>query len=332
MRPRSFSTAFTSSPKEKTSSWSRRKSKRHQNQMTVTRLWSASTERIFGLSTPSTSLQSNGLWPQSSPSKSTHNSTRPMARIFFFRVKGYNKHMFWQKQKGKKLFVGLSSGVDSAVSATLLQQQGYDVTGVFIRIVIDGYPCTAGEDKVDAMRVAAHLRIPFFTVDLSKEYTKRVFEVSVAEFAKGRTPNPDALCNREIKFGLFFDWCIAQGADFVATGHYAQVENEQGRTLLKMGGDPDKDQSYFLWAVPETKLRKTMFPVGGLAKPEVRRLARNFGLPNADRKDSQGLCFLGPVSIDEMLHRELRLVQGDVLDEAGAVLGKHEDVQAYTLG
>ena len=255
-----------------------------------------------------------------------------MARIFFFRVKGYNKHMFWQKQKGKKLFVGLSSGVDSAVSATLLQQQGYDVTGVFIRIVIDGYPCTAGEDKVDAMRVAAHLRIPFFTVDLSKEYTKRVFEVSVAEFAKGRTPNPDALCNREIKFGLFFDWCIAQGADFVATGHYAQVENEQGRTLLKMGADPDKDQSYFLWAVPETKLRKTMFPVGGLAKPEVRRLARNFGLPNADRKDSQGLCFLGPVSIDEMLHRELRLVQGDVLDEAGAVLGKHEGVQAYTLG
>lgn len=226
------------------------------------------------------------------------------------------------------MFVGLSGGVDSAVSAALLQSQGYDVTGVFIRIAIEGYPCTAGEDKLDAMRVAAHLRIPFLSVDLSEEYIKRVFDFSVAEFDRGRTPNPDALCNREIKFGLFFDWCMERGADMVATGHYAQTKDGE----LFAGADKEKDQSYFLWAVPEEKLRRTLFPIGHLKKPEVRKLAQKFDLPNAGRKDSQGLCFLGPVSIDEMLHRELKLVPGDVVDEGGAVIGRHEGVQAYTLG
>jgi len=236
------------------------------------------------------------------------------------------------KIQGKKVFVGLSGGVDSAVSAALLQKAGHEVTGVFIRIALPGYPCSAGEDQLDAMRVAAHLKIPFFAIDLSKEYKKKVFEISMAEFAKGRTPNPDALCNREIKFGLFFDWCIEQGADGVATGHYAQLENEQGRTLLKMGADPDKDQSYFLWAVPETKLKQTLFPIGSLKKIEVRKLAGRFGLPNAARKDSQGLCFLGDVSIDDMLQQELTLVPGDVLNKNGEVIGKHAGVQAYTLG
>src|SRR3989344_5890872 len=219
------------------------------------------------------------------------------------------------KIQEKKVFVGLSGGVDSAVSAALLQKAGHEVTGVFIRIALPGYPCSAGEDQLDAMRVAAHLKIPFFAIDLSKEYKKKVFEISMAEFAKGRTPNPDALCNREIKFGLFFDWCI-----------------EQGRTLLKMGADPDKDQSYFLWAVPETKLKQTLFPIGSLKKIEVRKLAGRFGLPNAARKDSQGLCFLGDVSIDDMLQQELTLVPGGVLNEEGAVVGKHAGVQAYTLG
>ena len=250
-----------------------------------------------------------------------------------------------------RVFVGLSGGVDSAVSAALLQKDGYEVTGVFIRIALEGYPCTAGEDKLDAMRVAAHLRIPFLSVDLSEEYIKRVFEFSIAEFDRGRTPNPDALCNREIKFGLFFDWCMERGADFVATGHYARLAPEKpaqkkvlGSSLrtqpdhffepvfLYAAADPDKDQSYFLWAVPETKLRRTLFPIGHLKKPEVRNCAKKFGLPNAERKDSQGLCFLGPVSIDEMLHRELKLVPGDVLDESGAVIGRHAGVQAYTLG
>ena len=233
---------------------------------------------------------------------------------------------------GVKVFVGLSGGVDSAVSAALLKERGYDVTGVFIRIALEGYPCTAEEDKLDAMRVAAHLQIPFLAIDLSEEYRQRVFGMSIREFEKGRTPNPDALCNREIKFGLFFDWCMAQGADFVATGHYAQLKNEQGRTLLMAGKDNNKDQSYFLWAVSETKLRQTMFPVGHLQKPEVRALAQKFGLPNAGRKDSQGLCFLGSISLDEMLHRELPLVRGAVLDETGAVIGTHEGAAAYTLG
>jgi len=264
-------------------------------------------------------------------------------------------HSIWPTKRNTstkgRVFVGLSGGVDSSVSAALLQKDGYEVTGVFIRIAIDGYPCTAGADKLDAMRVAAHLRIPFLSVDLSQEYIDRVFETSVAEFDKGRTPNPDALCNREIKFGLFFDWCVSQGADYVATGHYAQVAPEKpaqkkvlGSSLrtqpdhffepvfLYSGAYSEKDQSYFLWAVPETKLRKTLFPIGHLKKPEVRAFAKKFGLPNAERKDSQGLCFLGPVSMDEMLRKELQLVPGNVLDERGAVVGKHEGVQAYTLG
>ena len=245
-----------------------------------------------------------------------------------------------------KVFVGLSGGVDSAVSAALLQKAGHEVTGVFIRIALPGYPCSAGEDQLDAMRVAAHLKIPFFAIDLSKEYKKHVFEISIKEFAKGRTPNPDALCNREIKFGLFFDWCMEQGADRVATGHYVRVQqcvplrrdkhdpNSSGEhtVALLSGADEDKDQSYFLWAVPETKLRRTLFPIGSLKKIEVRKLAGRFGLPNAARKDSQGLCFLGDVSVDDMLQQELTLVPGGVLNEEGAVVGKHAGVQAYTLG
>lgn len=227
-----------------------------------------------------------------------------------------------------KVFVGLSGGVDSAVSAALLQEQGYEVTGVFIRIALDGYPCTAGEDKIDAMRVAAHLRIPFRSIDLSEAYKKKVFEISVAEFAKGRTPNPDTLCNKEIKFGLFFNWCIEQGADMVATGHYAVRKDG----ALYMGADEQKDQTYFLWAMPQKALRKTLFPVGGMHKPQVRALAAKFNLPNAERKDSQGLCFLGPVSVSDMLHQELTLVPGAVLDSGGAVIGTHEGAAAYTLG
>ncbi|HEY6019759.1 MAG TPA: tRNA 2-thiouridine(34) synthase MnmA [Candidatus Paceibacterota bacterium] len=227
-----------------------------------------------------------------------------------------------------KVFVGLSGGVDSATSAALLQQQGHDVTGVFIRIAIDGYPCTAGEDKLDAMRVAAHLQIPFVEIDLSEQYKQKVFDESVKAFARGRTPNPDTLCNKEIKFGLFFNWCMSHGADLIATGHYAQVRDG----LLYKGTDPEKDQSYFLWAVPQAQLAKTIFPIGHLHKTEVRKLAATFGLPNAARKDSQGLCFLGPVSIDDMLSKELAPTPGNVVDEAGAVVGKHEGAVRYTLG
>jgi tRNA-specific 2-thiouridylase len=218
------------------------------------------------------------------------------------------------------------------VSAALLQQEGYEVVGVFIRIVVPGYPCTAGQDKIDAMRVAAHLKIPFIEVDLSEEYKKRVFDASIKEFARGATPNPDVLCNREIKFGLFYDFAKSRGADFVATGHYAQLRTKQKQVSLLQGADHDKDQSYFLWAVPETHLRYTLFPVGGLQKSQVRELAESFGLPNAKRKDSQGLCFLGPISMDEMLHRELKPTAGEVLSESGEVIGTHGGAALYTLG
>lgn len=243
-----------------------------------------------------------------------------------------------EHNKGKKVFVGLSGGVDSAVSAALLKDAGYDVIGVFIRIAIPGYPCTAGADKVDAMRVAAHLKIPFNEIDLSDEYKKRIFDHSIKEFQKGNTPNPDVLCNREIKFGLFYDYATAQGADLVATGHYAQIQNG----MLYAGADADplrqspseasKDQSYFLALVPQNVFARVLFPIGHLHKNAVRKLAKKFGLPNAERPDSQGLCFLGPVSVGDLLQQELSTTAGDVLDEHGAVVGRQRGAALYTLG
>ena len=235
-------------------------------------------------------------------------------------------------QKGR-VFVGLSGGVDSAVSAALLKREGYDVAGVFIRIAIEGYPCPATLDRVEAMRVAAHLDIPFREIDLSKEYQERVFDYMLREYARGRTPNPDTLCNREIKFGLFYDYAMREGADFIATGHYARVQKitESSFHLLK-GIDDSKDQSYFLWMVPEAHLAKTIFPVGDKKKSEVRALGKRFDLPNAARHDSQGLCFLGDISLGDMLNRELHPHKGNVLSEQGKVIGRHGGVMLYTLG
>jgi tRNA-specific 2-thiouridylase len=178
------------------------------------------------------------------------------------------------------------------------------------------------------MRAAAHLDIPFVEIDLSQEYQQKVFDLSVGEFEKGRTPNPDALCNREIKFGTFYEFAMQQGADYVATGHYAEVRDGK----LFVGLDDTKDQSYFLWAVPKEHLSRTFFPVGNLRKVEVRALAQKFKLPNSRRPDSQGLCFLGDISITDMLKRETKPVPGVVLDEAGKHIGTHEGVALYTLG
>ena len=231
------------------------------------------------------------------------------------------------------MFIGLSGGVDSGVSAALLQKEGYRVVGLFARISLAGYRCTAGEDRRDALRVATHLGIPFEEVDLSEAYRTRVFADMLAGYRRGETPNPDALCNREIKFGLLYDYVRSRGGDFFATGHYARTETlASGETHLLAGVDPEKDQSYFLWMVPSERLAHTLFPVGGLRKTEVRALAAEFGLPNARRKDSQGLCFLGQISIEEMLKRELRLEDGDVLDEQGKVIGRHHGAALYTVG
>jgi len=233
----------------------------------------------------------------------------------------------------KTVYVGLSGGVDSAVSATLLQKSGYNVVGLFARISLAGYTCTAGEDRRDALRVATHLGIPFAEIDLSEAYRERVFSDTLAGYLRGETPNPDALCNREIKFGLLYDYARSLGADFFATGHYARTKVfANGETHLLAGVDTQKDQSYFLWAVPEERLAQTLFPVGDLRKPAVRELAEKFGLPNARRKDSQGLCFLGAISIEEMLHKELKLHAGDVLNESGEVVGKHHGAALYTVG
>lgn len=231
----------------------------------------------------------------------------------------------------RRVFVGLSGGVDSAVSAALLKQEGYDVTGVFIKIQIPGYPCPAARDRIEAMRVAAYLKIPFLEIDLSKEYQEEVLKLSLKEFERGRTPNPDVLCNREIKFGTFFEFARSRGADFVATGHYARVTVANLPSLLT-GIDSEKDQSYFLWAVPETALRHTMFPVGHLRKSEVRALAEKFGLPNAVRPDSQGLCFLGDIGLSDMLAKEIAHTEGWVLSETGETIGSHEGTVFYTLG
>ena len=233
------------------------------------------------------------------------------------------------KKTKSRVFVGLSGGVDSGVSAALLKREGYDVTGVFIRIEIQGYPCPAREDRIEAMRVAAHLNIPFIEIDCSDAYQKRVFAFAMQEFERGRTPNPDALCNREIKFGIFFDFARQRGADYIATGHYARVEKNDE---LYAGADHEKDQSYFLWAVPKEHLAHTLFPVGGMKKHRVRALAKKFRLPNALRPDSQGLCFLGDISLEDMLAREIAPKEGAVLSEGGDVVGTHKGVAHYTLG
>lgn len=229
----------------------------------------------------------------------------------------------------KKVFVGLSGGVDSAVSAALLKEQGYDVVGVFIKIWQPEFiECTWREDRLDAMRVCAALYIPFREIDLSEEYRTEVVEKMIASYERGVTPNPDVLCNRSIKFGPFMRWALEEGAEFIATGHYAQSVSG---TLLR-GKDSGKDQSYFLYSLTRSELDQIIFPVGNLEKKEVRTLATRFALPVASKKDSQGLCFVGDVTLPEFLSRYIKLKKGEVLDTSGAVIGVHDGAVLYTKG
>ncbi len=230
---------------------------------------------------------------------------------------------------GKKVFVGMSGGVDSSVSAALLQKAGYDVTGVFIRVwQPEWFECTWKEDRLDAMRVCAKLGIPFRDLDLSKEYKKEVVDYMIAEYKAGRTPNPDVMCNKTIKFGGFFDFAIGEGADFIATGHYARTKD--GRLISS--ADTNKDQTYFLWTLTQEHLRRTLFPVGGMTKPEVRNLAEKYGLPTAAKKDSQGLCFIGKIDVTDFLSHYIKPKKGGVLNEAGKVIGTHDGAFFFTLG
>ncbi|HET8580941.1 MAG TPA: tRNA 2-thiouridine(34) synthase MnmA [Candidatus Paceibacterota bacterium] len=233
--------------------------------------------------------------------------------------------------KGEKVFVGLSGGVDSALSAALLIEQGYDVTGVFIKIWQPAFTrCTWKEDRLAAMRVAVALGIPFATLDLSDEYEREVIGRMQADYRAGRTPNPDALCNRFIKFGAFRRFAALHGADLVATGHHAQIEKGSGRLLR--GADPGKDQAYFLWQLTRDDLLHALMPIGGMTKQAVREAARTRGIPVAERPDSQGLCFVGDIDMHGFLSELLAPAPGMVLDAAGAMIGTHDGAALYTLG
>lgn len=253
--------------------------------------------------------------------------------------------------KNKTVFVAMSGGVDSSVAALLLKKQGYYVVGVFMRCWSDGANCTAEADASDARKVAEQLEIPFYVFDFKKEYRKKVVEYMIDGYRKGITPNPDVMCNKEIKFGLFLEKAFSMGADFVATGHYVRlrrttINNKQLTTNKKKNSgqmsnvkcqmfsakDLNKDQSYFLWTLMQKQLKHCLFPIGYYLKSEVREIARKARLLTAEKKDSQGICFLGKVDVEDFLKKYIKPKKGDVLDESGKKIGEHQGVYFYTIG
>lgn len=262
--------------------------------------------------------------------------------------------------KNQTVFVGVSGGVDSSVSAALLKDQGYNVVGVFIRTwTPDFIECTWKDERRDAMRVCAHLDIPFLECDAEDAYKKGVADYMIEEYKKGNTPNPDVMCNREVKFGVFWQFAKEHGADFIATGHYAVKDllhtdsssqssltpflglpkngtpppvASQGLSVLRKSPDSSKDQSYFLWTLKQEDLVHTLFPVGHLEKTEVRKLAEKYKLPVATKKDSQGVCFLGPLDMKDFLKHYIETKKGDVINEKGEIIGEHDGATFFTLG
>lgn len=220
----------------------------------------------------------------------------------------------------KRVVVGLSGGVDSSVAAYLLKEQGYEVIGMFMRNWHDesvtlSDECPWIDDSNDALLIAEQLNIPFQVIDLSKDYQERIVDYMFSEYEAGRTPNPDVLCNREIKFDVFLKAALELGADYVATGHYCRrIDHEDGTVGLLAGKDPNKDQSYFLCQLNQEQLSKALFPIGELLKPEVREIAKNIGLHTADKKDSQGLCFVGKISLPQFLQQKLKPKQGNIIE------------------
>ncbi|MGK0552387.1 tRNA 2-thiouridine(34) synthase MnmA [Enterococcus faecalis] len=235
-----------------------------------------------------------------------------------------------------RVVVGMSGGVDSSVTALLLKEQGYDVIGIFMKNWDDtdeNGVCTATEDYKDVAKVADQIGIPYYSVNFEKEYWDRVFEYFLSEYRLGRTPNPDVMCNKEIKFKAFLDYALELGADYVATGHYAQVQrDENGVVHMLRGVDNNKDQTYFLSQLSQAQLAKTMFPLGGMEKSEVRAIAERAGLATAKKKDSTGICFIGEKNFKQFLSNYLPAQKGNMVTEEGEIKGQHDGLMYYTIG
>ena len=238
----------------------------------------------------------------------------------------------------KTVFVGMSGGVDSSLSAALLKQQGYNVVGVYMKNWTEDLPgmkCPWTDDLADAKRVAVQLGIPFRVFDFQKEYKNLVVDYMIREYENGRTPNPDIMCNQEVKFGIFAKAALAEGADFIATGHYARVERDE-KNFAKMlrSKNEDKDQTYFLYRVSQPSLAKTLFPIGDYeTKAKVREDAEKFGLATSRKKDSQGICFVGEVGVREFLSNYIETKPGDIIDQDfGEKVGRHDGAIFYTFG
>ena len=237
--------------------------------------------------------------------------------------------------KTKRVVVGMSGGVDSSVAALLLKQQGYEVVGLFMKNWEDDDTdeyCSSKQDLIDAVSVADKIGIEIEAVNFSKEYKDRVFANFLQEYQAGRTPNPDILCNAEIKFKAFLDHAMSLGADLIATGHYAQVREKDGLFQLMKGEDGSKDQSYFLYRLNQTQLSKTLFPLGHLLKREIRDIARQAQLPTSEKKDSTGICFIGERPFREFLNRYLPREPGEMQTPDGKVVGQHDGLMYYTIG
>jgi tRNA-specific 2-thiouridylase len=231
----------------------------------------------------------------------------------------------------KKVFVGMSGGVDSSVTAALLKEQGYDVTGVYMKNWsqdLPGFVCPWKQDYQDAKRVAVQLGIDFKMYDFEKQYRQKVVDYMIDEYEAGRTPNPDIMCNQEVKFKLFLNTALEDGADMIATGHYAIIKDGQ----LLAGVDKNKDQSYFLYRVTESALEHSLMPIGEYEKPQVRELAKKYGLATAEKKDSQGICFVGKVGIREFLEQFVTTKPGDIIEQHGVKIGRHDGALFYTIG
>lgn len=238
-------------------------------------------------------------------------------------------------KKDIKVIVGISGGVDSSVAALLLKEEGYDVTGIFMKNWDDtdenGF-CTAEEDFEDAVAVCNQIGIPYYSINFEKEYYDRVFSYFLEEYKKGRTPNPDIMCNKEIKFKAFLDFAKNLGADYLATGHYARVDRKDGETKMLRGLDNNKDQTYFLSQLSQDQIEDVLFPIGDLQKSEVREIAKKAGLATADKKDSTGICFIGERDFNEFLSHYLPAQPGNIVDTEGNIMGRHDGLMYHTIG